>query len=86
MDKKKLFVGSLSYDVRDDDLSKFFAEAGTVVSAVVIIDKFSNRSKGFGFVEMSTEQEAASAVDMFNGKELMGRPIIVNIARPKTER
>jgi len=86
MDKKKLFVGSLSYDVRDDDLNKFFAEVGTVVSAVVIIDKFSNRSKGFGFVEMSTEDEAAAAVDALNGKELMGRPIIVNVARPKTER
>ena len=86
MDKKKLFVGSLSYDVRDDDLTKLFAEVGTVVSAVVIIDKFSNRSKGFGFVEMSTEDEAAASVDALNGKELMGRPIIVNVARPKTER
>ena len=86
MDKKKLFVGSLSYDVTDDALNEAFSKAGTVVSAVVIIDKFSGRSKGFGFVEMSTEDEDQAAVDMLNDQEIMGRKVIVNIARPKTER
>lgn len=83
---KKLYVGSLSYSTTDDALKATFSAAGTVVSASVIIDKMSGRSKGFGFVEMSTDEEAQKAVEMFNGKEVDGRTIIVNEARPMTER
>ncbi|MFH1048886.1 MAG: RNA-binding protein [Patescibacteria group bacterium] len=83
---KKLYVGSLSYSTTDDALKATFSAAGTVVSASIIIDKMSGRSKGFGFVEMSTDEEALKAVEMFNGKEVDGRTIIVNEARPMTER
>ncbi|MCF7812450.1 RNA-binding protein [Candidatus Gracilibacteria bacterium] len=86
MDKKKLYVGGLSYDVRDDGLKAVFEEAGNVVSAQVIMDKMSGRSKGFGFVEMETEEEAQKAIEMFDGKEIEGRAVSVNIARPKTDR
>ena len=78
----KLYVGSLSYDTTEDSLKDFFAGAGTVSSASVIIDRFSGKSKGFGFVEMSSEEEAKKAVEMFNGKELDGRTIIVDEAKP----
>lgn len=80
---KKLYVGSLSYDTVDATLKDLFAQAGTVESATVIIDRASGRSKGFGFVEMSSEEEAQKAVEMFNGKELDGRTIVVNEARPQ---
>ncbi len=83
---KKLYVGSLSYSATDDTLKNAFSQAGTVVSASIIIDKMSGRSKGFGFVEMSTDEEAQKAIEMFNGKELDGRTIIVNEARPMAER
>ncbi len=79
---KKLYVGSLSYSTTEDSLKEAFAKAGTVESASVITDKFSGRSKGFGFVEMSTDEEAKKAVEMFNGKDLEGRTIIVDEARP----
>jgi len=79
---KKLFVGGLSYDTADTTLKETFSAAGTVESATVIIDKISGRSKGFGFVEMSTEDEAKKAVEMFNGKEIDGRKVTVNEARP----
>jgi cold-inducible RNA-binding protein len=82
----KLFVGSLSWGVNDDQLRDFFASAGTVVSATVIMDRDSGRSKGFGFVEMSSEEEAKKAIDELNGKELDGRPVTVNEARPREER
>ncbi len=82
----KLFIGSLSYSVNDDQLKDAFAAAGTVVSAKVIIDRDTGRSKGFGFVEMSTDEEAKAAIDMLNGKELEGRPIAVNEARPREDR
>ncbi len=78
----KLYVGSLSYDTTEDGLKELFAEAGKVESAAVITDKFSGRSKGFGFVEMASEEEAKKAVEMFNGKELDGRTIIVDEAKP----
>lgn len=78
----KLYVGSLSYDTTSESLEKLFSEAGKVESAAVITDKFSGRSKGFGFVEMSSEEEAKKAVEMFNGKELDGRTIIVDEAKP----
>ena len=82
----KLFVGSLAWATTDDSLRDFFSSAGTVVSATVIQDRETNRSKGFGFVEMSSEDEAKAAVDQLNGKELDGRPIVVNEARPREER
>jgi cold-inducible RNA-binding protein len=82
----KLFVGSLSWGVDDASLSDFFASAGTVVSANVIKDRDSGRSKGFGFVEMSSDEEAKKAVAELNGKELDGRQINVSEARPREER
>lgn len=83
---KKLFVGSLSYDVTDDQLGEFFAQAGTVESARVINDRMTGRSRGFGFVEMANDDEAQAAMDTLNGKELAGRPIVVNEARPQADR
>jgi len=82
----KLFVGNLPYEVNDQSLSDFFSQAGTVVSASVIINKFNNQSKGFGFVEMSSDEEAKNAVETLNGQELSGRKIIVSEARPREER
>src|SRR5574338_471185 len=82
----KLFVGSLSYSVNDDQLKDAFSAAGTVVSAKVIIDRDTNRSKGFGFVEMSSDDEAKRAIDMLNGKEIEGRPVAVSEARPQENR
>ena len=82
----KLFVGSLSYSVNDQQLQDAFSDAGTVVSAKVIIDRETGRSKGFGFVEMSSEEEAKKAIDMLNGKEIEGRAIAVSEARPREER
>ena len=83
---KKLYVGSLSYDTTEDALKSAFEQAGTVQSATIIIDKMSNRSKGFGFVEMSSDEEAEKAIEMLNGKELDGRTLIVNEARPMKSR
>jgi RNA recognition motif-containing protein len=82
----KLFVGSLSFNVNDDQLREAFEVAGTVVSASVIKDRDTDRSKGFGFVEMSTDEEAQEAIKALNGKELDGRTIVVNIAKPKEDR
>jgi len=82
----KLFVGSLSWGVNDDALRAAFEAAGTVVSATVITDRMSGRSKGFGFVEMETEEEAQKAIEMLNEQEIDGRKVIVNIARPREER
>ena len=82
----KLYVGGLPYSVTDDVLKQSFSQAGTVVSATVIMDKFTNRSKGFGFVEMSTDDEKNKAIEMFNGKDLKGRNINVNEARPMEPR
>lgn len=82
----KLFVGGLSWDTTDDSLKTFFAQAGTVVSASVISDKFTGRSKGFGFVEMSSDEEAQGAVAKLNGQMLDGRTIVVNEARPQAPR
>lgn len=83
---KKLYVGGLSYDTNESTLKETFAQAGSVESAVVITDRMSGRSKGFGFVEMSSEQEAQKAIEMFNGKELDGRTVTVNEARPQESR
>lgn len=82
----RLYVGSLSYDTTEEGLKETFSQAGTVTSATIITDKFSGRSKGFGFVDMSTEEEAQKAIEMFNGKELDGRTIVVSEARPLRER
>ena len=78
----KLFVGNLEYTVTGDDLRDAFSQAGTVVDAVVITDKMSGRSRGFGFVEMGSEEEAKAAVEKLNGSDLKGRKINVNEARP----
>jgi cold-inducible RNA-binding protein len=83
---KKLYVGGLSYSTTDEALKEAFAQAGSVESAVVIIDKMSGRSKGFGFVEMSSDEEAQAAIDLWNGKELDGRRVTVNEARPLEQR
>lgn len=82
----KLYVGGLSYDTSEDSLNEAFSEAGTVKSAVVIINKMTGRSKGFGFVEMGSAEEASAAIELWNGKELDGRTITVNEARPQEER
>jgi len=81
-----LFVGNLPYNMTSDDLAATFAPAGTVVSAKVISDKYSGRSRGFGFVEMSSDEESKKAIEMFNGKDVNGRPLVVNEARPREER
>jgi len=78
----RLYVGSLSYNTTEDALRDMFSQAGTVVSATIITDKYSGRSKGFGFVDMSSEEEAEKAIEMFNGQELDGRKIIVDKAKP----
>ena len=83
---KKLYVGSLSYNTTEDGLRDFFSKAGGVESASIITDRMSGRSKGFGFVEMSTEDEAKKAIEMFDGQELDGRNIVVNEARPMKKR
>lgn len=82
----KLFVGSLPYSVTDEQLAEIFAAAGTVVSARVIKERETERSKGFGFVEMETEDEAKKAIETINGKEVEGRTITVSAARPQEER
>ncbi len=82
---KKLYVGNLSYEVSDSDLSSMFTAFGTVQSAQVIMDRDTGRSKGFGFVEMGSDQEAQAAITGLNGKEVGGRALTVNEARPKTE-
>jgi RNA recognition motif-containing protein len=82
----KLYVGNLPYTTVDADLEALFSQAGTVKSAQVIKDRQSGRSKGFGFVEMSSTEEAQSAITMFHGKDYSGRPLTVNIARPREDR
>jgi len=83
---KRLYVGSLSYSTNDARLKEIFSEAGAVASANVIIDRMTGRSKGFGFVEMANDDDADKAIEMFNGKEIDGRKITVNEARPMTDR
>jgi len=82
---KNLYVGNVSFKVTDEDLRVNFAEAGEVVSAAIIKDKFTGQSKGFGFVEMKTEEGAMEAIKKFNGGILDGKAITVNEARPKKE-
>jgi RNA recognition motif-containing protein len=83
---KKLYVGNLSYDVSSSDLQNLFASFGTVASAEVIQDRGTGRSKGFGFVEMGTDDEAQAAIQGLNGQDHNGRPLTVNEARPREER
>ena len=83
---KKLYVGNLPYKTTSEDLQQMFAAAGNVTSATVISDKFSGRSKGFGFVEMATDEEASAAINQFNGQEMEGRKLVVNEARPPAPR
>jgi RNA recognition motif-containing protein len=80
---KKLFVGSLPWAVNDESLKQAFTAYGKVVSATVVMDRRSGRSKGFGFVEMENDSEAKAAIDALNGSELNGRNIVVNEAKPK---
>lgn len=83
---KKLYVGGLPYSTTEDALKAAFSQAGTVESASIISDRMTGRSKGFGFIEMSTDEEAQAAIDMFNGKEFEGRTLTVNEARPMEAR
>ena len=83
---KKLYVGNLSYTADDQELETVFSQYGTVISARVIIDRYDNRSKGFGFVEMEDEAAADRAVEELNGKEHMGRELKVSVARERSER
>jgi RNA recognition motif-containing protein len=82
---RKLYVGNLTYDVGDGELEQLFAAFGTVQSAQVIMDRDTGRSKGFGFVEMGTDQEAQAAIQGLNGKEVGGHSLTVNEAKPKTD-
>lgn len=83
---KKLYIGGLSYSTTEDSLKEAFGQAGAVESAIIITDKMSGRSRGFGFVEMTNDDEAAKAIEMWNGKELEGRNLTVNEARPMEQR
>lgn len=82
---KKLYVGNLAYTVTSDQLRDLFAPAGSITDVVVISDRATGRSKGFGFVEFASDEEAAKAIEMFNNKDIQGRPLVVNVARPKEE-
>lgn len=83
---KKLYVGNLSYSTHDEDLREAFSKIGEVLSATLIVDQATGRSKGFGFVEMASDEDAAKAISTMNGTLFMDRTITVNEARPKTER
>ncbi len=83
---KKLYVGGLSYSTTEAALKDLFAQAGAVDSASIVMDRMTGRSRGFGFVEMASDKEAQAAIEMFNGKELDGRSITVNEARPQESR
>jgi RNA recognition motif-containing protein len=83
---KKLYVGNLPYSTNDEELKEHFTEMGEVEDAKVIMDKMSGRSRGFGFVTMTNDEEAETAIEKRNGVELEGRPLVVNEARPMTER
>ncbi len=81
-----IYVGNISYQASDDDLLEVFEAIGSVDSASIIFDRYSGRSKGFGFVEMPNDQEATRAIEELDGKELLGRPLKVNQARPREDR
>ena len=81
--QKKLFVGGLSYNTQVDEIRDLFTQAGEVISANIIKDKFTNQSRGFGFVEMASEAQASEAINLFNGKEFAGRNLVVNESKPQ---
>lgn len=83
---KKLYVGNLSYEVTVEQLKELFSKAGNITDTVIIPDRATGRSKGFGFVEFATDAEAKKAIDMFHGKDFQDRDLVVNVARPKEER
>ena len=83
---KKLYVGNLPYSTADADLQSMFAQYGAVDKASVLMDRLSGRSRGFGFVEMTNDEEALAAIEGLNGKEIDGRKLVVNEARPKEDR
>lgn len=83
---KKLYVGNLPYNATDEALGEHFSQAGAVDSAVVITDRATGRSKGFGFVEFASDADADKAIEMFDGQDFDGRPLKVNEARPREER
>lgn len=82
----KLYVGNLSYSTTEDDLHALFSDAGSVQSVAVIKDRDTGRSKGFGFVEMNSADDAQKAIDLFHGTDYQGRPLTVNVARPREDR
>ena len=84
--ESKLYVGNMSYNTSEDELRKLFSEVGTVTDLVIIMDKFSGRPKGFGFVTMSTAAEAEAAIAKYNGQQVDGRELKVNKARPREDR
>ena len=84
--ENKLYVGNLPYAATEDDLKNHFSQAGTVTSTALIKDRATGRAKGFGFVEMSTAEEAQKAISMFNGQDFMGRVITVNVAKPREDK
>ena len=83
---KKLYVGGLSYSVTDEQLRELFAEHGTVESANVVTDRYTNESRGFGFVEFSSQEDAEKAINALDGKERFGRQLRVNVSRPREDR
>jgi RNA recognition motif-containing protein len=83
---QKLYVGGIPYSSTEEDMKNYFAEAGEVTSATIITDRYTGRSRGFGFVEMADEDGAKKAIELFDGKEFEGRKLTVNIARPREER
>lgn len=83
---KNLFIGNLPYSATEEQLKEFFSQAGNVESARIVMDKFTGRSRGFGFVEYSTEEEAQNAIATLHGKDLAGRAVTVTEARPKAEK
>ena len=86
MNPVRLFVGNLSYQTMEQDIQDHFSQAGNVTSVSLMFDKFTGKSRGFAFVELATADEANKAVEMFNGKDLQGRTLTVNVARPREER
>ena len=86
MNPTRLFVGNLSYQTMEQDIQDAFSQAGNVTSVNLMFDKFTGKSRGFAFVELATAEEANKAVEMFNGKDLQGRTLTVNVARPREER
>lgn len=86
MNPVRLFVGNLSYQTMENDLQDYFSQAGVVTSVNLMMDKMTGKSRGFAFVEFSSQEEANKAIEQFHNKEFQGRPLTVNVARPREER